>query len=104
MDINSAAAVAQVGSVIFASIAAVWGIWRKMDKKDTESHLNIEIMKEKLEFIQHQFGPNGGGLRQAVNEMSSKVDNIEKRVYNISQDVAKLSGEFHQHIVETDNN
>jgi len=100
MDVSVVANIVEVISVIFASGAAIWGIWRRLDTRHTEARLDVAIMQERLEFIQTQFGPNGGGLRQAVNEMSSKVDNIEKKVYNISQDVSKLSGEFHQHIVE----
>jgi len=101
MDISLLASIVEVVSVTVALIAAIWGIWRRLDQRNTESRLEVAIIQERLEFIQTQFGPNGGGLRQAVNEMSSKVDNIEEKVYNISQDVSKLSGEFHQHIVET---
>jgi archaellum component FlaC len=100
MNISVVANIVEVIAVIFASGAAIWGIWRRLDTRHTESRLDVALMQERLELIQTQFGPNGGGLRQAVNEMSSKVDNIEEKVYNISQDVSKLSGEFHQHIVE----
>jgi len=104
MNVDLAANIAQILSVAGGFLLAVLGILKRLEKKDQESKIDIEIMKEKLEFIQTQFGPNGGGLRQAVNEISHKVDSIEKRVYDISHDVAKLSGEFHQHIVENDTN
>jgi hypothetical protein len=45
-----------------------------------------------------QFGPNGGGLRQAVNEMSNKIDKIEQRQIDIGDKLAHLQGEFDNHI------
>jgi len=88
-------------SALFAGVgASAWGIWRKIDKRQTEMQIATVRITDKLEFIEHQFGPNGGGLRQAVNEMSGKVDKIESRVNSMSTDLSSLAGRFDQHIVE----
>lgn len=95
-------AVLQAASLLVGGGVGIWGVWRKLDKRQTEMHIVTLRMTDKLDSIEKQFGPNGGGLRQAVNEMSSKVDKIESRVNSISTDVASLAGRFDQHIVEMD--
>lgn len=87
-------------SGIFAVIAGVAGIWRHIEKRQNMFELHQQRIADKLDHIHNQFGPNGGGLRQAVNEMSRKIDKIEERQIVIGDKVAKLQGEFDQHIVE----
>lgn len=87
-------------SGIFAVIAGVAGIWRHIEKRQNTFELHQQRISDKLDHIHSQFGPNGGGLRQAVNEMSRKIDKIEERQIVIGDKVAKLQGEFDQHIVE----
>jgi uncharacterized protein Yka (UPF0111/DUF47 family) len=97
MDINTAAGLAQVGSVAASILIGTYAVWRKLEKRDVDLHLKTELMADRLERIEHQFGPNGGGLRQAVNEMNHKIDKIETRVDTISEDLAELRGKFEQH-------
>jgi hypothetical protein len=97
MDINTAAGLAQVGSVAVSIFLGAYGIWRKLEKRDVDMHLKTEIMASRLERIEKQFGPNGGGLRQAVNEISHKMDKVETRVDTIGEDLAELRGRFEQH-------
>jgi hypothetical protein len=54
-------------------------------------------LNDKLEFIEKQFGPNGGGLRQAVNELTDKVDHIQNRQEELGDKLHELSGKFEQH-------
>ena len=97
MDLNTAAGIAQVGSVAASIFLGTYGIWRKLEKRDIDLHLKTEVMADRLERIEHQFGPNGGGLRQAVNEISHKMDKVETRVDTIAEDLAELRGRFEQH-------
>jgi DNA anti-recombination protein RmuC len=83
-------------------IAGLWGAWRKMEKHQIETSIRAVRMEDRLGRIEQQFGPNGGGLRQAVNEISIKLNKIEERQINIGEKVAKLQGEFEQHTLEGD--
>jgi hypothetical protein len=97
-----AANVAQIASLAFPIFAGGWGLWRGLEKRQAKAELAQQHIADKLDFIEGQFGPNGGGLRQAVNEMSHKIDKIENRVNSMSQDLAEVSGRFDQHIIEGD--
>jgi len=100
MDISSAASLAQVISVIAAFVVSIYGIWRRIDKRQHQFELTQIRISDKLDFVTAQFGPNGGGLRQAVNELSDKLNTMETRQISIGERLAKLDGEFEQHIVE----
>jgi hypothetical protein len=95
-----AANLAQVASLAFPIIAGGWGLWRAMEKKQADQNTMLLRLSDKLDFIHGQFGPNGGGLRQAVNEMSSKIDKIEERQITVVEKVARLEGEFEQHLAK----
>lgn len=97
-DLPFAANVAQVASLAIPLIAGGWGLWRNIEKKQMEQHTSFLRMSDKLDFIQAQFGNNGGGIRQAVNEMSSKIDKIEERQITLVEKVARMQGEFEQHL------
>lgn len=79
---------------------ALWRFGRRIDKQVTDVGHATALIAQKLESIEKQFGPNAGGLRQAVNEMSRKVDVIETRTNDLCVDVAELTGRFDQHIKE----
>ena len=85
-------------SGIFAVLAGIAGIWRHIEKRQNQFELAQQHIADKLDFIQAQFGPNGGGIRQAVNEMSKKIDKIEERQITIGDKIARLEGEFTQHL------
>ena len=100
MDLDTASNVAQISSVIGALLVGMWSIWRKIDKHQSHSDQRNALMELRLDSIQSQFGPNGGGLREAVNRISDAVNRIDNKLDNVTQDVAQLTGEFHQHIKE----
>lgn len=87
-------------SGVLAVIATFAGIWRHIEKRQNSFELHQQRISDKLDHIHGQFGPNGGGLRQAVNEMSRKIDKIEERQIAISEKVAFLQGEFANHVDE----
>ena len=102
LDLSSAASIVQIISVLVMGLVGLYTIWRKIDQRQSEAHLQVARMNDKLDRIEKQFGPNGGGIREAVNTMSRKVDHIDARVTKIGNDVANLSGKFEQHVIEAD--
>lgn len=103
MSLDTAASVAQISSVIGGLLLGLWGIWRKIDKHQVHTDQRSALMEQRLDNIQAQFGPNGGGLREAVNRISDAVSKIDTKLDTVTSDVAKLTGEFHQHIRENKN-
>ena len=89
---------AQIVSVIIPGALGVWAVWRKIDRKQTEHEMFLHRLSDKLDTITAQFGPNGGGLRQAVNDMARKIDKIEERQITIGDKLSHLQGEFDQHV------
>jgi hypothetical protein len=101
-DLGTASSVAQVASVVVSFSAGAYGVYRRIDKRQQKFELDLVRVADKLDFIVRQFGNNGGGLRQAVNELTDKVCQIEQRQIQIGDKVARLDGKFEQHIVEND--
>jgi len=99
-ELGVAANIAQIASVVVPCGVAVYGIWRRVDKRQTKLEIDLVRVGDKLDFIVKQFGNNGGGLRQAVNELTEKIMHIEDRQIQIGDKVARLDGKFEQHIVE----
>ena len=89
---------ATLASFILAVLAGGAGIWRHIEKRQHSFEVQQHRIADKLDAMLAQFGPNGGGLRQAVNEMSRKIDKIEERQIIIGDKVAHLQGEFDQHV------
>ena len=85
---------------IMGILAAAWGAWRRMEKHQQDSNIRAVRIEDRLERIEKQFGPNGGGIRQAINEIAEKLGKIEERQIGIGEKVAKLEGEFNQHMKE----
>jgi len=104
IDLNTAAGITQVGSVLVAGFAGVFQMWRKIDKRQQNLESSSMRLEDRLERIEHQFGPNGGGLREAVNNMSQTMLKIDERMTKMGDEVANLSGKFQQHIVEGNRN
>ena len=90
----------QILSVVVPFGFAVYGVWRRIDKRQSKLEFDLIRVSDKLDFIVKQFGNNGGGLRQAVNELTEKICHIEDRQIQIGDKVARLDGKFEQHIVE----
>jgi len=100
--ITTASAI-QLSSLIVTSGLGIYGIWRRIDKRQHSFDIEQAVMMQKIDYITNQFGPNGGGLRQAVNDMSRKIDSIDARVNVIATDLSETSGRFDQHIIESRN-
>lgn len=79
----------------------LWRIWRKIDQHQSNSAMRSALIEQRLDRIETQFGPNGGGLREAVNNITDKLKHMDKKLDCVTQDVAKLSGEFNQHMRES---
>lgn len=97
--------------LVLPMLGGLFAFLRHLDKKvDAFDHAQIRLqdhlesmdtqVTKDLDALKQQFGPNGGGLRQAVNEMSRKIDTIERRTNHLVADVAELSGKFEQHVIE----
>lgn len=91
-----------IGSAVGSVLLGVFAIWRRIDRRQAQTEKKVEVLDERLERIEKQFGPNGGGLREAVNNIGAQVSKIDTRVTKIGEDVARLSGQFDQHIIEGD--
>lgn len=102
LDLSTTANVFQIISVVAPAAFGTWAIWRRIDKRQTDAHLMSVRIADKLEFIEKQFGPNGGGLREAVNNVAHKVDIIDRRLNKVDTEVSRLSGRFDQHMIEND--
>jgi hypothetical protein len=101
-NLDTVSSAAQLFALMVTALVGLYGIWRRIDKRQTEAQIQTIRINDKLDRIELQFGPNGGGIREAVNTMSSKVDKIETRVNTIDVKLASLGGKFDQHITETE--
>ena len=90
-----------ITAFILGIFGAAWGSWRKIEKHQTDNSVRAIRMEDRLDRIEKQFGPNGGGLRQAVNDIATKLNKIEERQIGIGEKVSKLEGEFEQHMKES---
>jgi hypothetical protein len=98
MNLSDTSSLLSIVSFFVAILAGGFGIWRRIETRQNEFQLSHVRISDKLDSIVLQFGPNGGGLRQAVNEMSTKIDKIEQRQIDIGDKLAHLQGEFDNHI------
>lgn len=98
MNLSDTSSLVSIVSFFTAILAGAFGIWRRIESRQNEFQSQQLRICDRLNFIVDQFGPNGGGLRQAVNEMSIKIDKIEQRQITIGDKLAHLQGEFDNHI------
>lgn len=100
MDVDTLANFAQISSAVGGMLVGLWTIWRKIDKHQVHSDQRSALMEQRLDRIERQFGPNGGGLREAVNRIGEAVTKIDTKLDRVSVEVAQLKGEFNQHVKE----
>jgi hypothetical protein len=98
MNLSDTSSLVSIVSFFAAILAGAFGIWRRIESRQNEFQSQQLRISDRLNFIAAQFGPNGGGIRQAVNEMSNKIDKIEQRQIIIGDKLAHLQGEFDNHI------
>ena len=102
MELQNYASAIQIVSFVGGILFGLWKIWRKIDQHQANSSARSELIEARLDRIERQFGPNGGGLREAVNRISVTVELMDKKVDHINRDLAHLQGEFKQHLREKD--
>ena len=102
MGIEYWASVAQISSVVGGMLFALWKIWRKIDQHQANSAARSDVLEVRLDRIESQFGPNGGGLREAVNHISNNLKNMDAKLDNVSNDLSQLKGEFKEHVRHND--
>jgi hypothetical protein len=100
MGVQYWASVAQIVSVVGGILFALWKIWRKIDQHQANSAARSDVMEVRLDRIESQFGPNGGGLREAVNRISYDINCMDKKLDGVTKEVSELKGEFRQHVKE----
>jgi hypothetical protein len=98
MTIQYVASLIQITSVIGGMLFALWRIWRKLDQHQSNSAARSDVMEVRLDRIESQFGPNGGGLREAVNNISNNLQNMDAKLDKVSNDLSQLKGEFKEHV------
>lgn len=102
MGVEYWASVAQISSVVGGMLFALWKIWRKIDQHQASSAARSDILEVRLDRIESQFGPNGGGLREAVNHISNSLQHMDAKLDNVSNDLSQLKGEFKEHVRDND--
>ena len=100
MGVQYWASVAQIASIVGGVLFALWKIWRKIDIHQANSAARSNILEVRLDRIESQFGPNGGGLREAVNHISKNLSKMDSKIDNVTKEVSELKGEFRQHVRE----
>jgi len=98
MTIQYVASLIQITSVIGGMLFALWRIWRKLDQHQSNSAARSDVMEVRLDRIEFQFGPNGGGLREAVNNISNNLQHMDAKLDKVSNDLSQLKGEFKEHV------
>ena len=98
MGVEYWASVAQISSVVGGMLFALWKIWRKIDQHQANSAARSDVLEVRLDRIESQFGPNGGGLREAVNHISNNLKHMDVKLDNVSNDLSQLKGEFKEHV------
>lgn len=92
VDLDLAANAAQILSVVIPIFAGFFAWKRTLDRRDAEQAKRIERVSIKLDLIEKQFGPNGGGLREAVNRISAAVEKMDERMMDLMKEHAELVG------------
>jgi hypothetical protein len=102
MGVQYWASVAQIASIVGGVLFALWKIWRKIDIHQANSAARSDVLEVRLDRIESQFGPNGGGLREAVNHISNNLQNMDAKLDNVSNNLSQLKGEFKEHVRHDD--
>jgi hypothetical protein len=85
---------------VIALLAGIWGVWRKIEKNQQDTQIRSVRMEDRLHRIEAQFGPNGGGIREAINRISDTVNKMDLKLDTLGRELSQLKGEYEQHIRE----
>ena len=94
MQLDTAASIATITSALIPLFAGLYALMRMYKHREAEMSAKIEILQVHLERIEKQFGPNGGGLREAVNNIDRRIRHIDEKVQALHVEHAKLAGKF----------
>lgn len=94
MQLDTAASIATITSALLPIFAGLYAMSRVYKHREAETSEQIEILKLHLERIEKQFGPNGGGIREAVNKISDKLTQVDDKFQMLHVEHAKLAGKF----------
>ena len=87
------------------AVVGVYAVWRRIDRRQTESHIDTVRIGDKLETMQKQldvqFGGNGGGIREAINAIKTEQKSMDSKLDRAVADISNLRGKFDQHITES---
>lgn len=96
MDLDTAVNASQILSVVISVVVPVslaFFAWKRtLDRRDEEQAKRVALIQLKLDMIEKQFGPNGGGLREAVNRMSSMMEKMDNRMIELMKEHSELVG------------
>ena len=81
---------------------AFWGAYFVRQKKvEAKRQVEAALMQQSLEFIKErmskEFGGNSGGIRERINAIGLKIENIEERTIETAEGLARLTGRFDEH-------
>lgn len=94
MQLDTAASIATITSALIPIFAGLYAMTRIYKHREAEMSEQVTLLKLQLERIEKQFGPNGGGIREAVNRIDSRVCAIDERLHLLHLEHAKLAGKF----------
>lgn len=94
MQLDTAASIATITSALIPIFVGLYAMTRMYKHREAETAERILSLQHQLERIEKQFGPNGGGLREAVNKINERVCAIDEKVQMLHIEHAKLAGKF----------
>lgn len=104
LDLDTVANISQIASIVIPVGFSAYAIWRRIDKRQTDSYVATVRVNDKIDAMQKQldlqFGGNGGGIREAINTMKEDQKVMDRKLDRACADIANLQGKFDQHIQE----
>ena len=103
MSVDDFVAGAQIVGTLFVILSALWGgvqilrrIDGRLDHQDADAALIRQSVDELRKQADKQYGPNSGGIREAVNAIRIDVTAIKSQTAQNAENIAELRGAFNQ--------
>lgn len=96
MTLNELKSIAEIVVLLIGIPTTLIRGWRSWDKRLSRLESDLRLMIEKTNRIENQFGPNGGGLREAVNIQGKLLERVDERTIETANDVSVLKGRLDQ--------
>ena len=77
MEASDIAVWLEIAAPIVAVLGALWRYERKLTRRLDKQDADSEHMKQMLD---KQFGGNSGGIREAINGIDTRLDDLSQRV------------------------